>query len=273
MTFAGPPFRLGITRYLPKGQLMKEHRPLIDYLSRRLQRNVKLEIYEDYIDLSSRLAEGKLELAALSSYAYVRAKRRLPGIKLIGTHVTTGGTSYEGYIVAEADAGIQTLHDLEGKVFCYVSPNSTSGYLYPRAVFREKGMEPDKAFKATRFTGDHLSALRALEGGACDGAAVFAGIFFEAQKHGMPPQKFTILATTARIPYDAYCVPPELPEEIVHSLREALLALKPGTETAQKVLGSRSRIIGFAPAQDSDWDPVRRIEKHLDVPLKGQERE
>jgi len=262
----GAPLRFGITEYLPKRQLMKEHASLIRYLESRLRRRVELRVFEDYIDLSAQLAAGKLELAALSSYAYVRAKRRAPGLKLIGTHVTTGGTSYEGYIVTKADTGVRTLQDLKGKVFCYVGPNSTSGYLYPRAVFREQGMEPDKAFRATRFTGDHLAALRALESGACDGAAVFAGIFFEAKKHGMPPQRFRILSSTARIPYDAYCVPPSMTKETVHSLREALLALKPGSKTTVAVLGKKSRIIGFAAAKDSDWDPVRRIEKYLDEP-------
>jgi ABC-type phosphate/phosphonate transport system substrate-binding protein len=186
--------------------------------------------------------------------------------------VTSGGTSYEGYIVTKAGIGVTQLSDLEGKVFCYVGPNSSSGYLYPRAVFRKQGMDPDKAFRATRFTGDHLSALRALEGGACQGAAVFAGIFFEAKKHGMPPQGFRILASTARIPYDAYCVPPTMPKEQVHSLREALLSLTPGSKTTISVLGKKSRITGFAPAKDSDWDSVRRIEKHLDGPAKKRER-
>jgi phosphate/phosphite/phosphonate ABC transporter binding protein len=266
VALGGPPLRLGITEYLPRRQLVREHAALVSYLSKRLRRPVVLRVNEDYIDLSGQLAAGKLDMAALSSYAYVRAKRRWPGLKLLATHVTTSGTSYEGYIVTKADTGVRTLQDLAGKVFCYVGPSSTSGYLYPRAIFRQQGLDPDKAFKATRFTGDHLSALKALESRACHGAAVFAGIFFEARKHGMQPERFRILASTARIPYDAYCVPPSLPADLVHSLREALLALKPGSETAIAVLGKNSRVTGFAAAKDSDWDPVRRIEKYIDEP-------
>jgi phosphate/phosphite/phosphonate ABC transporter binding protein len=264
-TYAGPSFRFGITKYLPESQLVQEHRTLILYLSSRIRRNVELKIYDDYIDLAVQLAKGELDLAALSSYAYVRAKRKSPKLRLLATHVTTGGKSYEGYIVAKANAGIETLKDLRGKVFCYIGPNSTSGYLYPRALFRRQGMDPDNSFKATRFTGDHLSALKALENGACDGAAVFAGIFFEAVKHGLPPQKYTILAATQRIPYDAYCTPPTTSEEMARSLREALLDLKPNSELAKTVLGPKSRITGFAPASDSDYDSVRRIEMYLDA--------
>jgi serine/threonine-protein kinase len=267
---AGPPIRLGITRYLPEGQLISEHSALVTYLSGRLHRAVELKVFEDYVDLSAQLAAGKLELAALSPYAYVRAKRDWPTLKLVATHTTSGGTSYEGYIVVKANTGIEALQDLRGRVFCYVGPTSTSGYLYPRALFRRHGMDPDKSFKATRFTGDHLAALRALESGACDGAAVFAGIFFESKRHGISPQQYTILATTARIPYDAYCVPPGLSPALADSLRGALLALHEGAEVTRKVLGEKSRITGFAAAQDSDYDSVRRIEKFLDAPKKPE---
>ena len=93
-------------------------------------------------------------------------------------NVTSSGTSYDGFIVSRADSEFRTIQDLKGKVFCYVSHTSTSGYLYPRAEFRAHGMDPDTAFKATRFAGDHLTALRTLYDGACDGAAVFD------QRHG-----------------------------------------------------------------------------------------
>jgi len=263
----GPVLNFGITEFLPRRQLIQEHAPLIGYLEQRLRRPVELRVVEDYIDLSAQLAAGKLDLAALTPYMYVRAKRNSPGLKLIATHVTVEGTSYGGLIVARADSGIRDLEDLTGKVFCYVSPTSTSGYLTPRALFRQHGMDPDKSFRATRLTGDHLGALRALESGACQGAAVFAGLLYEAEKHGMgPPQRFHIIASTSRIPQDAYCVTPTMPEEQLHSLREALLALKAGSPTTTSVLGQHSRIIGFAPAKDSDYNPVRRIAKYLDEP-------
>ena len=262
----GPKIRFGITRYLPEGLLQHEHGNLIRYLSERMQRPVELVVLDDYVDLSAQLGGGKLEMAALSSYAYVRAKRQWPGLKLIATHVTGGGPTYGGYIVAKIDSGIETLQDLRGKNFCYVSPNSASGYLYPRAVFRRHGMDPDKAFASTRFTGDHLAAMRAMESGACQGAAVFAGIFFEAKKHNIEVEKYTILVETPRIPYDAYCVPPTMPPALATSLRQALLALKPGDPVTKRYLGEHSRITGFATVEDSAYDSVRRIEKYLDSP-------
>src|SRR5262249_4372792 len=148
---------------------------------------------------------------ALSPYSYVRVKRKMSNLRVLATPVTSGGASYEGVILARGNSGIAGLQDLRGKVFCYTNPSSTSGYLYPRALFKRAGIDPDRAFAATRFTGDHLGALRALVSGACDGAAVYAAILFDAKNHGIAPDAFRILASTERIPYDAYCAHPDLP--------------------------------------------------------------
>jgi eukaryotic-like serine/threonine-protein kinase len=262
--FDGPPLRFGITRYLPEHQLRKENKELIRYLSRRLQRPVKLVIQEDWFDLKAQLVSGKLDLAALSAYAYVRAKRELSSLRLIASHVTKSGKTYEGRILARADSPIRKLEDLRGKKFCYVSPNSASGYLYPRVVFRQHGLDPDKLFKLVVYAGDHRKALKLLSDGACDGAAVFAGLYFKG-KDLLDPQRFTVLAKTERIPYDAYCIHPGMPKDQEHSLREALLALRSGTETAQQVLAAQAHITGFTAAKDADYDFVRKIKQYLDT--------
>ncbi|MCA9582624.1 MAG: PhnD/SsuA/transferrin family substrate-binding protein, partial [Myxococcales bacterium] len=202
---------------------------------------------------------------ALSAYAYVRAEMKEPKPQLLATAVIPGGSSYEGYIVTRTDTDVQTIDQLQGKVFCYVDPNSTSGYLYPRAIFRRMGMDPDTSFRATRFSGDHLSALKALHAGACDGAAVYQNILFEAESHGMSPDRFRTLATTDRIPYDAYCARPDMPKEEVDRLRGLLLNLKPGEESTQETLSRDGQLRGFVPAKDEDYESVRRIMDFLDA--------
>jgi phosphate/phosphite/phosphonate ABC transporter binding protein len=230
---------------------------------------MQLVVVEDYVDLSSLLESEGVDFASLSPYAYVRAKRRTPGLQLLAEPVNQGGASYEGYIVARANSNIVGLEDLKGKAFCYVGPNSTSGYLYPRALFRRRGLDPDAFFKATRFAGDHLAALRAVYSGACDGAAIYANVLFNLRGSGMAPDGFRILATTDRIPADAYCARDNLPADITLKFQRALLALAPGSKAGRNVLGAEALFLGFQKALDSDYEPVRKIERYLD-PMEGR---
>jgi phosphonate transport system substrate-binding protein len=113
----GPKVRFGITRYLPEKQVAREQSALIQYLSQRIERPVELMIFEDYEDLAEQLGSGAVDIAALSPYAYVQAKRKVSGIELLATHVTAGRASYEGYIVTKADSNIDVIQDLKNKVF------------------------------------------------------------------------------------------------------------------------------------------------------------
>lgn len=261
---AAPPIRLGLIRFLPAAMVERRMRPVAHYLGQALGRPVAIKVVEDYRDLDRQLLDRNVDVAALNAYAYVKAVARSKKIRLLATAVNRGGShSYEGLILTRVDAGIDTLEDLSGRLFCYVNPNSTSGYLFPRALLRQRGIDPDVAFRATRFGGDHLATLRALYGGACDAAAVYASLYTQADQHGMSPQAFRVLASTERIPYDAYCAGPSLDEQSVNALRRALLALAPGSDEAAGVLVHTGDLRGFLPAEDSDYDTVREMVRFL----------
>jgi serine/threonine-protein kinase len=260
--------RFGITRYLPEKEVREAYQPFVEHLGKKLNRPTELVVVEDYLDLAEALLGGQVDMGALSAYSYVRAKRQAPNLKILAKPVAAGGPTYEGVIIVRADSGIETIADLKDKLFCYVTPNSTSGYLYPRAIFRRAGMDPDKAFSATRFTGDHLASLKALQTRKCDGAVVFSAALFDAKAKGIPPETFRILASTDRIPYDAYCVLDSMDPKLADDIQKALLELEPGSPVAMELFKVHGQITGFMKAQDSDYDGVRAIEKYLDEPAQ-----
>jgi eukaryotic-like serine/threonine-protein kinase len=259
------PLKLGITRYSTEARIRAEFESLTQYLGERVGRKVDLVILDYGVDAGSHLVAGDLDLAALPPYLYIRAKARAPDLRILATPASDSGTSYEGVILARAGTGITKVEDLAGKSFCYVEETSSSGYLYPRVVFRRHGIDPDKAFRTVRFKGTHLDTLKALAAGECDGAAVFADMLHDADKLGIPPDQFVTLAATPRIPYDPYCVSSHVPRELADKLEAALLALVPGSDVARRVFSTKSNFVGFTRATDADYDRVRAIQELLDV--------
>ena len=261
----GEPVYFAITRHKNPKEIIAEMQPLTDYLSERIGRPVVIKIVDNYDDVSARLNNGQIHLAALSAANYVRAKRRLPTLKLLATPTTKTGPTYGAYVLARSDSGIRTLEDLKDKTFCYTSKSSSSGYLYPRAVFREHDINPD-TYLQTRFTSDHMESLRVLQTGGCDGAAVYDKIWIEAAKHGLEASAFTVLATTERVAWDAYCVTDMLDAETTAKLTKALTDLKLGSPLGRKILVDNDLPFdGFLPADDTLYDPTRSIEKYLNL--------
>ena len=69
---------------------------------------------------------------------------------------------YKGQFIANVDSGIKSFADLKGKTFCFVDPNSTSGYIVPRIILKANGIDPDVDFKATQNAGSHNNVAIAV---------------------------------------------------------------------------------------------------------------
>ena len=131
----GPPLRYGVTQYLPEAEVRSRHQPFAEYLQTELNRPVEMVVVADTADLARQVVDGDVELAALSAYQYVRARARSERLRLLARAHNEAGATYQGVILARADAGISELADFQGKPFCWVSHTSGSGYLFPRALF------------------------------------------------------------------------------------------------------------------------------------------
>ena len=51
--------------------------------------------------------------------------------------------------VMTMDGPVRSPEDLRGKIFCYV-PSAASGYLFPRAMLRKAGLDPDMVDELAR---------------------------------------------------------------------------------------------------------------------------
>ncbi|MBW2465382.1 MAG: PhnD/SsuA/transferrin family substrate-binding protein, partial [Deltaproteobacteria bacterium] len=206
----GTPIVYGVSRYTELGSIHRTHDPLVAFLEGHLRRPVELRVVEDS-QLDDALGNGELTFAALSAQRYVEQRGAHPSMRLVATGVNPGGASYVGVVLVQPDSGIESLDGLVGKVMCFPGRDSTSGYLYPAALFRGAGINPVSDFRSVNFhQGDHSATLRALAAGDCDGAAVYAAAIAEA---GYRVQSFHQIASTQRIPNDAYVIAPGVSAE------------------------------------------------------------
>lgn len=78
-----------------------------------------------------------------------------------------------------ADSPFQTLEDLKGHSLAYADPNSTSGYLVPRAELRAAGINDDEFFSRTGFGGGHEQAVIAVLNGQYDAGVTWSSMLGE----------------------------------------------------------------------------------------------
>jgi phosphonate transport system substrate-binding protein len=104
----------------------------------------------------------------IPAQGYVLANNRC-GVTVGGAAVRFGLSWYAAQLVVPADSPAESVEDLAGQTWCIPDFGSTSGYLYPSAMFAEMGIEPGEIVEA----GGHSNSMLAVYNGDCDFASAF----------------------------------------------------------------------------------------------------
>ena len=150
---------------------------------------------------------------------------------------------YKAQFIANVDSGINSFADLKGKTFCFVDPNSTSGYIVPRIILAANGINPDVDFAATQNAGSHPNVAIAVYQGDCDAGVTFINVLTDTSadlKATYPDieDKVKVFAVSDRIPNDGMqfiqSLDPELKSVIVQGMMA--MAEDPGGKAVLKSL-------------------------------------
>ncbi len=210
------------------------------YLEEALGAPVVTDTARSYATLADRVGRGiddaeAVDLAFLSPLTFVEARTRVALVPL-ATASAQGSPTYLGLLMVRADRDdLHTLDDLRGSRVAWVHPLSTSGYLFPRALLRHRGHDPDAFFGTSAFVGDHLSALRAVAEGRADVAAVSSTYIVRPVTHDIDVGKLRVVAKTERLPLDCAVVRADLSKRRAAAIRDALLALDRHPEHSAKI--------------------------------------
>jgi len=253
-------FKFGFTPVLSEREMRNEFEPLMTYLSDALGQKVVLYVAKDYGDLRTQMEAGVVDIGSFSPFAYVDAARG-GRIRIIAQSILEGSATYRGIIVARKDSGLKTVADLKGKRFAFVDPKSASGYLYPRAMLLEKGIEPATYFKTTTFAGSHDKVIAAVLAGAADAGSIYEGALGVAQRSGVPVENLVTIISTEPIPHDAIAVRLGLDDALVKRIQLALINLDQSEAGRRVIAHSKKKLTGHVPAEDSLYDVVRRTAK------------
>ncbi|MEI4195429.1 phosphonate ABC transporter substrate-binding protein [Roseovarius sp. E0-M6] len=140
---------------------------------------VKLFTPADYDGVIQGLLGGSIDMAWLGASAYAKAYLTDPDAVEPVMVKTNMDKSYGYYSVgfARKDSGVTSLEDMEGKVFAFGDPNSTSGYLIPSIEIPEEigaTMESGDYFGEVKFVGGHEQTIVAVANGDVEAGVTWA---------------------------------------------------------------------------------------------------
>ncbi|WP_157950483.1 phosphate/phosphite/phosphonate ABC transporter substrate-binding protein [Pannonibacter carbonis] len=135
----------------------------------------------DYAGVMQGLLAGQLEMAGLGpvGYAGIMLQDENAVEPFVVSSNVDGSLGYYSVIITRADSGITDLEGLKGKSLAWADPNSSSGYLYPKAGLELADIKIDEYFSSTGFSGGHEQSVLAVLDKQYDSAATWSSMMGE----------------------------------------------------------------------------------------------
>jgi phosphonate transport system substrate-binding protein len=226
----------------------------------------------DYDGVIEGLIGGNLDLAWLGASGYAKAYLEDPdAVTPVLIPVNPDGTTgYYSIGFTRVDSGITSLDDMQGKVFAFGDPNSTSGYLIPAIEIPQAGysMEPGEYFADIVFSGGHEQTIVGVYNGDYDAGVSWAdgqgeweqgfnnGAFRKAVDSGLVDMSEMVeIWRSKEIPNGPVVVRTSLPESVKTQVI-ALMADLPENdpECAYGVMGGE--IMDIVPTDHSFFESI-----------------
>ncbi|MGD6801665.1 phosphate/phosphite/phosphonate ABC transporter substrate-binding protein [Rossellomorea vietnamensis] len=210
--------------------------PLADRLGEELGVEVEGKTMTDYTALIEAMGSNEVQVGFIPAFGYVLANEQYD-VEVILKSVRHGSGTYKAQYVVQADSGIESLEDLEGKIWAYPDAASTSGFLFPAAQLMEEfDIESAQALQTEFFSdgiqaGGHDSAAIAVYEGDADVATTFDDVRTTlTEEYPDIEEKLKVIGHTTDIPNDTISVTKELDDEFQQKIKEAFLSFNDDPE-------------------------------------------
>lgn len=239
-------FSLGIGPQQATTELAKRWGPVTRYLSEKTGYDIQFHTTKDIPSYQKNMREGLYDLAYMNPYHYTLFRKAAN----YDAFAQEKDATLTGVLVVHKDSPYKSVKDLDGKTGAFPAPGVPTAVVLPFAHFKEMNVRVTPSYVVS-----HDSVYRAVAKGMY---AVGGGE--ERTFNGMDPEvrdQLRVLWNTQALPPFLFAAHPRVPAVAVQRIREAML--KMDQDPVAKPLLKAINLKGISPAQDSDYDVVRRL--------------
>lgn len=214
-------YYVGFDRRLEPSEDVKMYVPLLNYLERTTGYKFRLRVFPQDVDIAREISQGQVQFAIIGPLSSLQTEKY--GAKSLVIGITDNGTfSYRAMIVTQPSSPIKSIQDLRGRTLAFGSRTSTQGYLIPRIMLAQAGLNLSDLASFESFQ-SHADAANAVISGQFDAAALQDTLAEKLATQGL----VKIVATSAYYPCSGISVAAGVDPAVVVAVQKALLEFDP----------------------------------------------
>ncbi|WP_446033328.1 putative selenate ABC transporter substrate-binding protein [Sheuella amnicola] len=236
---------------------VRKYGPFVRYLEKSLGLKVEYMPVNDYPAAVEALVNKQVDLVWFGGVTFVQANIRSGG-KVIPIAQREEDTKFRSVFITKKNSGITKLTDLKGKQVSFGSQSSTSGHLMPRTYLLEAGIEPERDFKLTAYSGAHDATIASVVSGRVDAAALDMTVWQKfVNDKKVDTNVVDVFYTTP--PYFNYnwSVHADMPQALRDKIAAALFALDMNTPEGKEIL-TLNRATKYIPTKVENYASLER---------------
>ena len=201
----------------------REIAPLQEYLSKAVEKPVLVQLVPTDDQVIDQLKKGEAHMTFTPSWTFMVAHQRADmEVRAVTTVADTAAV--DSLWVVSAKSKIKKTMDLKGKRVAFTSATSAEGFLFPLSQLMKDGVltrddDPEKVFASVAFAGNDTAALKGVEDGKYDAAAISSDALPKDQK------SVRVIAKQGPVPRAAFSVKSTLDPALQDKISAALLGL------------------------------------------------
>ena len=246
----------------------RRYKFITDYLSKKLEIAVLVEVMNNYGDICDAFLEGRADAGFFGSFSYVLTRAKADIEPLARPVWLNEESTYRGYIITRKDSSINTVEDMQDKSLILVDKATTAGYVFPMYFFKYSGISNlDDYFAKLIFAGSHDAASWAVYTGEAEVGGVKSHIYNAmAKEYPDFNEQMQVLVESPEVPSNGLAVSNSLNPAIKSRLKNILLRLHENEE-GQQVLKDFGAL-KFIKTTDEDYRVLYTMVNALHIDLQ-----
>jgi phosphonate transport system substrate-binding protein len=275
-----PKFRYGVQAVETQAAALTRYKGFGEYVKKKLGIELELFLSAEYAGVIQAIGAKQLEVMDMGAAGYAGAWLETNGgVEPLVVPTNNDGTiGYYAVAFVRADSPYKNFNDLKGKVWAWVEPNSSSGYIFPLVGFRKMGIEPEKFFGKVVFSGGHEQSIIGVLDKAYDGAITWTndvekhtrgGLHMMFSRGVLKKEDIRIIWVSDLIPNPVIAIRSDLPKEMKAELKAMFLGMhKDDPKVFKEVVRGESQ--GYKEVQHSVYQIAVDLRQQLAKERRGK---
>lgn len=269
------PVKIFFTPSVDANKITTNAKTLINFLEKETGYFFETAVPASYIAVVEAFGTDRADIAVMNSFGYLLTNEKYGATAELRVVRANGETFYRGQIIARSDSKISSLEDLNGRNFAFVDPSSTSGYILPKTLLKNKGV----VLAGETFAMKHDNVVTMVYQKQVDAGATFyspvnqkTGEVGDARGRVIKQfpdvlEKIKILTLTDSIPNDPFVFRKGMNKNMMNKIKNAMLKFA-STPDGQNSLYEIYSVVGLVATTDKDYDILRDKIKEVGKSLK-----